>query len=154
MTPTARAAFSASVLDPLAQLGDATEFVLYAIDQLAPHDRWLSEVRDGVAIDLARTRFAEANYRAALAFADGGTDGGWLARADAALADARAVVDIRHAHLHALDRTPLISRHRNSTLYGFGYLYMAQTLCYWNRERAQIRNLILHTADPDPGCAL
>jgi hypothetical protein len=151
MTPGDRAAFTAAVVDPLAQLGDGTEAILPSLDASDP---WLAEIRDGVAIDLARTRFAEASYRAALSFADSGTDAGWLARTEDALAEARTIVDRRHRQLHGLDSQPLITRHRNSTLYGFGYLYMAQTLCYWNREHAQLRNLILHETNPDPGCAL
>ena len=151
MTPDQRTVFQAAVVDPLAQLGNLTEPILQGLDASDP---WLAEIRDGVAIDVARTRFAEASYRAVLAFADTGNDGGWLARAEAALADARTIVARRHRQLHAPDAQPLLTRHRNSTLYGFGYLYMAHTLCYWNREHAQLRNLILHASDPDPGCAL
>ena len=153
MTPDQRARFAAAVVDPLGELGDKTEAILQAIEAIGSDDPWFAEVRDGVAIDLQRTRFAEASYRAAIAYADGGGDGGWLARTEAALGQARTIVDRRHHELHALDAKPLVSHFRNSTLYDFGYLYMAQTLCYWNREHAQLRNLILSENNPDPGCA-
>src|SRR5262249_35499560 len=115
---------------------------------------WLSEVRDGMAVDAARARFAAAAYRAAVAFADGGDATADLAEVDAALEAGRAVIAHRHAHLHAPDAAPLLTRHRNSTLYSFGYLYNADKLCYWNRERGQLRNRVLHETNPDPGCAL
>ena len=95
-------------------------------------DPFVAEVRDGLAIDAARARFAAALYGAAAA-----DDASALAKADPYLDAARAVVARRHSALHDPDPASLLTRGRNPTLYPYGYLFEADTLCYWERERAQ-----------------
>ena len=40
----------------------------------------------------------------------------------------------------------------NQTTYQFGYLYMADTLCYWNRELAQVKNQLGDASVIPPAC--
>jgi len=102
-------------------------------------------------------RFIAALYRAAALSADG-ADGGavdpLLASADAALADARKVVAHRHAHLHDPTPSRLLPEETNSTLYQYGYLNEADTLCYWVRERGLFEQQIRGGSTVPPGCIL
>ena len=157
MTPDARAAFTASVLDPLDQLAAATDGVAATVAglHLDGGDPWLSEISDGIGVDAARVHFVAAIYRAAVDFADGKPTDSLFATADAALARAQKLVAHRHAHLHDPDSARLVAPDSiNATVYKYGYLYYADTLCYWVRERAQAAQLILGSSDMPPGCVL
>jgi len=46
----------------------------------------------------------------------------------------------------------LFGRPANATVYGFGYLMQADTLCYWQRERAQVAAIVDGPGDPIPAC--
>jgi len=107
-----------------------------------------------VAVDADRVRFIAALYRAAATYADGGAVDTLLATADAALADARKVVAHRHAHLHDPDPSRLLGETSNITIYKYGYLYYADTMCYWERERGQFDQELLGSATTPPGCVL
>ena len=45
-------------------------------------------------------------------------------------------------------------RQVNATFYQYGYLREADTLCFWRRERAQLRNAVLSRTELVPGCVL
>lgn len=77
-----------------------------------------------------------------------------LTTAETALADGQRVVASRHAHLHDPDPSRLLLENGNATIYAYGYLNEADSLCYWERERAQVRQLVLGSGDTIPGCAL
>jgi hypothetical protein len=121
---------------------------------LPASDPWVAEIADGVAIDVHRARFAHAILSAMLAFLETSSDGGWLAKADGHLADAKVVVSRRHGRLHDPRTARLLARGTNSTIYPFGYLYMADQLCYWQRERVQARNAVLGANDKVPACVI
>jgi hypothetical protein len=147
----ARAAFERDVLGGLDALARDTERVLGTVElragnPLAPHP-FIAEVVDGVKIDLARTRWIAALYRAAL-----DRDAAPLADADGWLARAREIVAKRHANLHYPAAVELTGVHANATLYQFGYLEKADSLCYWERERAQARALVLEEDGDPPPC--
>ena len=36
----------------------------------------------------------------------------------------------------------------------YGYLCEADTLCYWERERVQVRSLVLGESETPPSCVL
>ena len=156
MSAADRATFEATVLPALDQLAAATDAAFGAVDRLhiAHDDPWYSEVHDGVAVDADRVRFIAALYRAAATYADGGAVDTLLATADAALADARKVVAHRHAHLHDPDPSRLLGETSNITIYKYGYLYYADTMCYWERERGQFDQELLGSATTPPGCVL
>lgn len=132
----------AALVVPLANLHDYTitldrlESELAALD--LPNTRWSRELRDGVAIDRLRARFVEATYRAALAFLRGQSPTADLDKARQLLDRARAVVQARHADMHDTHGRRLVDKTPNQTFYQFGYLYMADTLCYWQRELDQL----------------
>ena len=101
-----------------------------------------------------RARFIAALYRAAVVHADGGAVDDLFAQADAAMADATRVVAHRHARLHDPSPARLLQEGDNATVYKYGYLNEADTLCYWVRERALARQQLLGSSDAAPGCAL
>ena len=121
---------------------------------ISSDDPWFSEVRDGVVIDAERVRFIVSLYRAVVAHGDGMPVSGLFATAEAALADAENVVAHRRAHLHDPNPTRLLVDEDNSTVYKYGYLKEADTLCYWQRELAQTRHTVLGSDDSIPGCVL
>lgn len=153
MEPAERAAFADQVLGPLEGLASESRAIADALGTLDTSDRYVAEVADGVEIFAVRAAFAHAVWSAAHQFATDGTDGGHLARADAVLSEARAIVDRRHADLHHPDPRLIQPRDVNPTLYQFGYLARAEDLCFWERERVQVRNVVLGESGAVPGCA-
>ncbi|CAN5792039.1 hypothetical protein BH11MYX3_BH11MYX3_13690 [soil metagenome] len=115
------------------------------LDDLSlPDTRWSAELRAGFRIDLVRAQFVEANYQAAIAQLDGDPAGArrrWDAAKDL-LGDAREVVHARHADLHDTHGRRLLDKTSNQTFYQFGYLYFADTLCYWQRELDQVGSML------------
>jgi len=101
---------------------------------------------------MARARFVAALYRAVLSAAEGGSADTHLEVAEAALTEGRAVVQRRHTSLHDPVPERLLAPHLNATLYHYGYLYEADTLCYWERERTEVRNLLLGEQNDVPPC--
>ncbi|HEY2745836.1 MAG TPA: hypothetical protein VGL86_14470 [Polyangia bacterium] len=157
MSAADRASYEATVLDPLDQLADDTAAIFQAVDAIpfARDERWYREMHDGFAVDADRTRFIASLYRAAAVQADGsGPIDALLAAADAALADAKTIVAGRHAHLHDPSPQRLLIEEDNDTVYKYGYLNEADTLCYWIREREEFDAQLLDGSDQPPGCAI
>ncbi len=154
MDAAQQAALEASVVTPLGALAGETAALLDQLGEGAS-DPWLSEVRDGVAIDVHRARFAHALWSAALAAAAGDDPAALIAQAEAELSPARAVVERRHAAMHDRDPPRLIaSRARTLTLYQYGYLREADRLCFWERELALAKNVLLGMAERVSACVL
>jgi hypothetical protein len=149
-----RTAFESTVLQPLEQLDTETATALAAVSglNLDPSDPWLNEVAHGFRIDADRAHFERSLYEAVDAFAKTGGDSGWLAMADAAFADAQAVVRRRNAALHYPNATQLLTAGQNATFYQTGFLTEAGTLCYWTRERIQARAVVVGDMTTPPGC--
>lgn len=148
-------AFEADIVEPLAALAGATETILAEVEPVVEDDRWLGEVRDGIAVDLHRARFAHAIWSAIVAHARGMPTGSAIADARAALEEARAVVARRHADLHDPEPERVIApRLANETLYQYGYLREADRLCFWERELVLLTNLIDGADETIPGCVL
>ncbi len=154
MSASDRASFEKTVLAPLADLDTKTQAIYAAVTalELDPSDPWLSEALDGFEIDADRTHFMLALYSATDSFAKSGTDGGWLAKANASLADAQAVVSRRDARLHYPVPSQLLNAGANSTYYQSGYLTEAATLCYWNRDLVLAQAIITNDESTPPGC--
>jgi hypothetical protein len=114
----------------------------------------LAELRDGVAVTAARVRFIHALAEAAVTHAEGGDGAAWLAKADEALELAKTVVARRRPRLWDPDVKPILRNTPNPTFYQYGYLREADTLCFWVRERAQARQVVLQSGDFVPGCVL
>ncbi len=151
-----RAAFEEQVLDGIARLAEETWAIDAEVEALASAtgDPWFAEVADGVRIDALRASFVRSIYDAALSFVETGSDDGLLAVADLMLAEARDVVDARHAAAHDERIETLTTRGSNPTLYQYGYLYQAQELCFWHRERIEAARLIEGSTEAVPGCAM
>lgn len=148
--PEERAALRSRVVDGLERFAAAHE----ALRAGLPTDAFAAEVDDGLGINAARARYIAALYDAVLLAADGGDPTDALADADARLADAGALTATRHAALHDALAERLLTRNGNPTLYDYGYLTNADTLCFWQRERVQVRKLLLGESGSDPGCTL
>ncbi len=156
MDASVLAQFQQDVIAPLATLASQTQAIQSAISSigLSESDPWISEVSDGVRVDVDRATFVHALYAAVANHIAQQTDGGWLAKANAALADATATVAHRHSHMHYPRPTDLTERSGNSTLYQYGYLYEADTLCYWQRELIQARAILVGDQTQVPACVL
>ncbi|MBN2799108.1 MAG: hypothetical protein JXX28_08160 [Deltaproteobacteria bacterium] len=145
-----RAATRAELLPRLAALRQIHQDAVDALAALGVgrEDPFLAELEDGLAVDVARAGFVEALADATLADDPGPA----LALAEDALAAGREAVTRRHAALLDPEPARLITQGANPTIYPAGYLYHADTLCYWERERAQVRNLLLGEQAEVPGC--
>lgn len=147
-----RTAFEADVLTPLAAFAAAVGALRTEVDGLDRNDRWYRELADGVAVVHVRLQYIRAIYMAAFEWGASGDPGQWPGLADELLAEGRAIVERRHADLHSPTPENLIYVTTNATLYQFGYLKQAHELCYWERERAQMRRLTLGDDLSVPGC--
>jgi len=153
MTPEERAAFAAGVLANLETLEAETLAIQTRIEaEELGDDPWLAEIRDGVAIDVLRARFAHRSLAAVVASLDGDDGEPLLAEAEAALAEAHTVVARRHGALHYPDPARITTSNENPTIYPFGYLEKADTLCYWERERVMAANVVRAEDTDVPPC--
>lgn len=119
-----------------------------------PLSRWTSELRDGFHVDLLRARFVLATYEATLAHLDGDAPTATARYREAAelVASAHSVVRSRHADLHDDHGRRLVDKTANQTFYQFGYLYFAESLCYWERELVQVGGVLGSTSQIPPSC--
>ncbi|MCW5802890.1 MAG: hypothetical protein KIT31_10930 [Deltaproteobacteria bacterium] len=147
--------FRATVLAPLARYAQELDGMSAQLAALAlPASRWAAELRDGFAVDALRAHFVGNLYEATLAHL-GGADAAarqLLALARRQMAEARTVVARRHADLHDPNGARLIEKTPNRTFYQFGYLFMADTLCYWERELAEVDGLLGTATGAPPSC--
>ena len=143
------------MLQTLGAYAGEVDVMAEELDALSlPDSRWAAELRAGFRIDQLRARFVEATYQATLAQLDGDT-GVAKKRYDAAkalLARARDVVGDRHGDLHDAHQRRLLDKTGNQTLYQFGYLYFADTLCYWQRELDQVGGVLGSTSTNPASC--
>lgn len=147
-----RANVSAAIAG-LSALAAGTDALSEDAAELGGTDPWFAEVKDGIAVDALRARFVSDLYAATLVEAEGGDGEAQLAVAEAALDAARRVVARRHANLHWTGGERLVAEtDENPTVYAYGYLSMADTLCYWDRERIQVANLVRGTEIDVPPC--
>jgi hypothetical protein len=153
-TPVQRAQFEEAVMGPLAQYVqrlDALAFRAAALE--LPDSRWARELEDGFAIDRARGHFIDAAYRATLDHLAGDDAAAARDRASAAswMATGQGIVTRRHGDRHDPD-PELVTADANHTVYAFGYLYMADTLCYWHRELDQVDAVLGNSTTTPPSC--
>lgn len=119
-----------------------------------PEDPFLDEIVDGFAVNRERSRFVAECQRALLAWKRTGTDGGRIAAAEAALARGQEVVSRRHARFHDERGGLLTERTALPTLYQYGYLHHADSLCLWRRELGLLKRATTGERGPLPGCSL
>lgn len=147
------AMFTSSVIAPLraytAKLADLEKRML-AID--LPDSRWGRELRESMIVTTLRAEFVLATWEAVLDKVNGGSGAMAAARAEAALAAVKPVIKARHRDLHERHGRRSVDQTVNSTVYQYGYLYMADTQCYWHRELVQMKRALGTTTDSPPGC--
>jgi hypothetical protein len=104
---------------------------------------WCDELRDGVHIVRLRLEHSLLLYRALLAHArgDGRAAAQRLKDAVAKTGEARVVVEGR-AQGYRFDLERLTGAYANPTIYPFGYLRQAHTLCLWHRQNEQARRIV------------
>jgi hypothetical protein len=146
MSDADRASFTSNVVDAL----DAMVSEMKPIeDTLVAHCRgsdeaiaqWCNEIRDGVSIVRNRAEHASALYRSILARASGADPEPLYSVATLLTREARTIVAMREAS-YRFDVDRLTGAYANPTIYGFGYLRPAHTLCYWVRREEQVRALL------------
>ncbi len=150
-------AFRAMVQEPLAEYADALDRLAAELGRRAlPESTWAAELRDGFEANRLRARFVLEAQEATLRHLTGDTAAAKLSAARAAdlLERGRAVVTARHRDLHDTHVRRLVERKTNRTFYQFGYLFMADTLCYWQRELAQMQAILGTATAAPPGCLL
>jgi len=141
------------VLEPLRAHEKVLADIIQRLEALdLPVSQWSNELRDGVTIDRLRVRFVLANYAAVLAHLRGDSGDASYLDAQEILAAAKEIVTARHAQLHDPHGRRLVDETTNVTFYQFGYLYMADTLCYWQRELDQVGNILGKTMDVPDSC--
>lgn len=149
------ATFTADVLDPLRAHADKIDEIADRLAGLHLEDsRWSRELADGVALDQLRTRFVIATYESVIAHI-GGDDGEADAAYDRAarlMATASSRVSSRHGDLHDTHRRRLVDRTENKTFYQYGYLFNADTLCFWHRELDQVGGILGNTTTAPDDC--
>lgn len=147
------AGFTASVLVPLAKYADALDARQVQFDQLAlPDSRWARELRDNLAIDRLRARFIAAAYQAVIVHITGGDAEASYEHARDLMNQAQFVIHGRDADLHDPHAERLLTKDLNQTQYQYGYLFNADTQCYWNRELTQVGTILGNTSATIPNC--
>lgn len=148
--------FDSTRLQPLEQLATDLEAYATEVDGLGldTSEGFEAEVIDGVEVTAHRARFVASVYRGVMNYLAGTDPHPMLDKAQQELDAAQAVVERRHRALFDPDPLLLIHQPANPTLYQYGYLYEADTLCYWNRELIQAKNIALGSGIPVPGCVL
>jgi hypothetical protein len=145
--------FTAQVITPLQSYADALDQRQAQADALdVPDNRWSRELRDGIAIDRLRARFVLAAYGAVIDHVRGGDGRSEDARAADLIAQAQAIVTERHADLHDTHGRRLLDKTPNQTFYQYGYLRMADTLCFWHRELLQVEAILGNATTTPPSC--
>ncbi len=153
-TPEVREDFRLRVLEKLKRHADELTALAAEAEALPSDDPVMAELKDGVQVTAARVRFIHALYAATLAYASLGRDDGLLAQAELELALGKELVARRRKALWDPDPKPILRNTPNPTFYQYGYLREADSLCFWERERAQARNVVLQAGLSVPGCVL
>jgi hypothetical protein len=148
--------FDSTRLQPLEQFSTDLEAYATEIDGLGldTSEGFQAEAIDGVEVTALRARFVASVYRAVMNHLNGTDPQPMLDQAQQKLDAAQAVVQRRHRALFDPDPLLLIHQPVNPTLYQYGYLYEADTLCYWKRELAQAKNITVQAGMAVPGCVL
>lgn len=148
MKPPDRDAFEATViagLDAFASQSQPLEDVVSARCRgadaaLAP---WCDELEDGMEIVRLRAQHAAAVYRAALAYVGGDASGATSTLSTAASIRAQAATVVaRRESQYRFDVARDTADYANPTVYGYGYLREAHTLCYWQRREDEVAFIV------------
>ncbi|MFT3699860.1 MAG: hypothetical protein QM831_42340 [Kofleriaceae bacterium] len=147
------AGFTTNVLTPLKLYTAELQSEVDQIDDLnLPVSRWSSELADGLRVDLLRAQFITALYQAEIDHINGNDAQDAFDTARGLLTQAQMLVTSRHADLHDTHNRRLLDKGLNRTEYQYGYLFNADTLCFWNREYLQVGAILGNTSDTPMSC--
>lgn len=157
MTAGERAAFETSVVGGLEAYAAQSQPIEDAVAArcrgsdatIAP---WCSELLDGMTIVRLRAQHAALLYRSVLAYAGGDSNGAasLLAQAQQITSQAGTVIAGREAH-YRFDLQRDTGHYANPTIYAFGYLRPAHTLCYYTRREDQVSFILQNGVAPSLG---
>ncbi len=117
-------------------------------------DAWLQELHDGVAVTALRARFVHRLWAAALQAAAGPVDATVLNALQNDIDAAKTVIERRRGALWDGSSGRLELDGVNPTVYQYGYLRDAHSLCFWRRELIQLRNFLTQAGEDVPNCVL
>ena len=138
-----------SYADSLNDLGDSSR----ALSAEMAGNPWFDEVADSIQITHLRARFAHTVWSAALAYARGQSASELVSEVDTLLSSATTKVRDRHRALWDPEGAQMVADEwANPTIYQYGYLHHADTLCYWQRERAELLSVLGLSDETPPGC--
>lgn len=163
MTPAELSSFESSVVQGLEAFAAQSQPIEDAIAArcrgsdatLAP---WCEELQDGITIVTLRAQHAAILYRAMLDYVrkDPGDATSLVTQAGQITAQAAAVVAHRESQ-YRFDLDRETGQYQNPTIYAFGYLRQAHTLCYWHRREQQVtyilQNGVAEGQSSLPSCA-
>lgn len=110
-------------------------------------DKFLHEILDGIEIDYLRSEFVYLLYASAFY-----KDKSLLDEAKLYIDRAREIVKRRHGSLHYPDKELILNSNENPTIYKFGYLKQADTLCLWVRDWIKVSTKFGEDNQPVPSC--
>ncbi len=140
MTPEERDDFNNNVINNLNHYSEELEELYKIVKDINLHNRIYEEILDGIEIDKLRARFVLNLYSATIRFSQGDDYSSELENAGKILESARKVTERRRASLYYSTPDILISTVDNPTIYKFGYLKQADSLCLWEREVSKFMN--------------
>jgi hypothetical protein len=138
--------FVRGVLDPLAEVSSSMEALLPPLVAACERaddtlDSWCQELIDSIEVTQLKLLHSELLYRTLLDALAGDDDRATFALAQAARAQAAAVID-RRAAGYRFEEDELITPWDNPTRYKFNLLRQAHTQCLWTRQEEQLTYLI------------
>ncbi len=108
---------------------------------------WCLEILDGVKIIRLRLLHSLNLYRAVLANLRSQDYKKYLNEAFLLRKESRSVIENRERY-YRVDAERLVGSYKNPTIYHFGYLKQAHTLCLWKRQHKQAEYVIHRKRKP------
>ncbi len=146
MSPGDQQAFQENVVSQLEAMADAEQPLVESVGaqcrgSTGEAASFCNELYDGMNITVLRARHSIALYTAMLDLASGNDTSADIRNAQQYTSLASAVIARREPH-YRFDLQDLTGAYTNATIYAFGYLRQAHTLCYWTRQEIQATTLI------------
>lgn len=151
MNESGKEKFSQNVLNPLSEMQSLLNELMKTVRD--GNDPLMRELRHGLEITTLRVEFIKLLYSAVISYSRGSDFMEPLKKAEKLLESAEKVVLERYNEFFYPTPSLLVDSVSNPTIYQFGYLKQAHTLCLWNRDIKKVKILLLGE-DPDslPTC--
>lgn len=145
MTPEQREKFSKEVVEELKHLEQRMKKLSDIASSIGGDGRWndiVQEIKDGVRITYLRTVFIRNLYEGILAYMEHKNVDDYISNAESIIGDARKITESRSANFFYPRRQILVESINNPTIYDYGYLKQAHTLCLWQRDLEEFKKAI------------